>query len=104
MSFQTDSMIPIGSLQPSSNSFPPNDQGMLDPGSRIQGQHSYPGLPHAPTMQQAKDLGPTVSTDPQSPINPALVMSQAPMLQQQRHVAHVQLRQDVNKQLKFLKM
>ena len=72
MSFQTDSMIPIGSLQPSSNSFPANEQ------------MNYPGLPHAPTVQQAQALGP-VTTEVQSPINPAL-MTQAPqpILQQQR--------------------
>ena len=74
MSFQTDSMIPIGSLQPSSNSFPTGGSG-----NESGHHHPYPGLPHAPTMQQAKDLGPVSS---ESPMNPALVMSQAaPMMQ-----------------------
>ena len=35
----------------------------------------YAGLPHAPTIQQVKDLG-HVNPQPQSPINPALMQAQ----------------------------
>lgn len=65
-SFPTDNMIPIGSLQPSSSNFPQN----ADP--NMFGQQAYPGLPHAPTAEQAQKLGP-VTTEQQSPINPALM-------------------------------
>ena len=87
MSFQTDSMIPIGSLQPSSNSFPGSDAAVESaeaPTNNMHPQPGYQGLPHAPTMHQSKDLGP-VTTDAQSPINPVL-MAQAPqpVMQQQR--------------------
>jgi hypothetical protein len=84
MSFQTDSMIPIGSLQPSSNNFPTsNDQ--VNQQQQQQQQQSYAGLPHAPTAQQAKHLGPVVPSEAQSPINPALMtQAPAPIPQQQR--------------------
>ena len=72
MSFQTDSMIPIGSLQPSSNNFPAVNENQ---------QASYPGLPHAPTAMQAKDMAPQTQQENQSPLNPAL-MTQAHLQQQ----------------------
>ena len=73
MSFQTDSMIPIGSLQPSSNNFPGTNEPPMN-------QQPYPGLPHAPTAMQAKDLAPTQQ---ESPLNPAMMaQAQAPPAQQ----------------------
>lgn len=80
MSFQTDSMIPIGSLQPSSN-FPTsssNDHPHQSSVNHHQNHQPYPGLPHAPTATQVKDIG--TASEAQSPINPAL-MTQAPILQ-----------------------
>ncbi len=89
MSFQTDSMIPIGSLQPSSNNFPsgvqqqpqhqqqPESQQQPGPGPAATAiANSYPGLPHAPTAKQAGELGPVPST--QAPLNPALLAQAAP--------------------------
>ena len=70
-------MIPIGSLQPSSNNFPGCNEAVNNtmhqqlPAAAA----SYAGLPHAPTIQQVKDLG-HVNPQPQSPINPALMQAQ----------------------------
>ena len=72
-------MIPIGSLQPSSNNFPGCNEAVnntmhqqLPAAAAVTAAASYAGLPHAPTMQQVKDLG-HVNPQPQSPINPALM-------------------------------
>ena len=46
---------------------------------------AYAGLPHAPTIQQVKDLGQPVNPEPQSPINPALMAQ--PNQQQQMQVS-----------------
>ena len=79
-------MIPIGSLQPSSNNFPGCNEAVNNtmhqqlPAAAA----SYAGLPHAPTIQQVKDLG-HVNPQPQSPINPALMQAQTN--QQQLQVA-----------------
>ena len=73
MSFQTDSMIPIGSLQPSSNNFPAVNENQSQ--QQQLNQQAYPGLPHAPTAMQAKDLAP--QQENQSPLNPALLGNQA---------------------------
>ncbi len=82
MSFQTDSMIPIGSLQPSSNTFPAGQEGQQQ---QLQQQQpvttapsSYPGLPHAPTAQQAQELGPVTTPAQPQQLNPAL-LAQAPV-------------------------
>ena len=98
-------MIPIGSLQPSSRNFPAtsanenpleNSNNQHHPGHLHQQQHhlqqqlhqqNYPGLPHAPTAQQAKDLGPTTTSE-ENQLNPILMASQqAPIMHppQQRH-------------------
>ena len=74
MSFQTDSMIPIGSLQPSSNNFPAVNENQSQ--QQQLNQQAYPGLPHAPTAMQAKDLAPQQQEN-QSPLNPALLGNQA---------------------------
>ena len=73
MSFQTDSMIPIGSLQPSSNNFPAVNENESQ--QQQLNQQAYPGLPHAPTAMQAKDMAP--QQENQSPLNPALLGNQA---------------------------
>ena len=73
MSFQTDSMIPIGSLQPSSNNFPAVNENQSQ--QQQLNQQAYPGLPHAPTAMQAKDMAP--QQENQSPLNPALLGNQA---------------------------
>lgn len=84
MSFQTDSMIPIGSLQPSSNNFPAvNENQSQHQQQQLNQQASYPGLPHAPTAMQAKDMAPQTQQENQSPLNPAL-MTQAHHHQQQQ--------------------
>ena len=77
MSFQTDSMIPIGSLQPSSNNFP--NEGQMN-------QQPYPGLPHAPTAMQAKELAPS-QQETQLPLNPALMTQAQPQQQQQQQLS-----------------
>ena len=80
-------MIPIGSLQPSSNNFPGCNEAVNNtmhqqlPAAAA----SYAGLPHAPTIQQVKDLGQPVNPEPQSPINPALMAQ--PNQQQQMQVS-----------------
>ena len=69
-------MIPIGSLQPSSNNFPGCNEAVNNTmHQQLPAAASYAGLPHAPTIQQVKDLG-HVNPQPQSPINPALMQAQ----------------------------
>ena len=99
LSFQTDSMIPIGSLQPTNRNFPAPNATITDNNAmnavelsnnhhqqqHHQGMHqqpTYPGLPHAPTAQQMKDLGPIPTTE--ESLNPILLNSQPHVMQQQQ--------------------